>query len=128
MEYAHFIPDVLNDLRDSIRIAEEAGVSREKIIVDPGLGFAKEYEHNLLIMNNLEKLHELGCPILLGASRKRFIGRATEKANADEREIGTVATTVIGIMKGCQLIRVHNVVMNKEASIMTDAVIKQFEI
>jgi len=125
MDYADLIHDVINDLLDCIRLAEAAGISREKIIIDPGLGFAKNYEHNLLIMNSLEKLHDFGCPILLGASRKRFIGQATEKAKAEEREIGTVATTVMGIMKGCQLIRVHNVAMNKEASIMADAVVKQ---
>ena len=124
MQYTDFIHDVLNDLRECIRLAEAAGISREKIIIDPGLGFAKDYEHNLSIMNNLEKLHDLGYPILLGASRKRFIGQATEKAKAEEREIGTVATTVIGVMKGCQLIRVHNVTMNKEAAIMADAVVK----
>ena len=125
MDYIEFIHDVMNDLRDCIRIAEAAGISREKIIIDPGLGFAKNYEHNLSIMSNLEKLHDLGFPVLLGASRKRFIGQATEKAKAEEREIGTVATTVMGIMKGCQLIRVHNVAMNKEASTLVDAVIKQ---
>jgi len=124
MEYADFINDVINDLRECIRLAESAGISREKIIIDPGLGFAKDYEHNISIMNNLEKLHDLGFPILLGASRKRFIGQATEKVKAEERDIGTVSTTVMGIMKGCQLIRVHNVAMNKEASIMADAVIK----
>ncbi|MCL2856101.1 MAG: dihydropteroate synthase [Oscillospiraceae bacterium] len=123
--YPNLVQDVIDDLRESVEIATGAGVSTDKIIVDPGLGFAKEYEHNLILMNNLEKLHVLGYPILLGASRKSFIGLATGNTNAAERDVATVATTVIGIMKGCQIIRVHNVAMNKEAAKLADTVLKQ---
>ena len=124
MDYSNFWNNFIDDLRDSIRLAIDAGVSKEKIIIDPGLGFAKTYEQNLCVMNNLEQLHILGYPVLLAASRKPFIGQATGETEACNRDIGTVATTVIGIMKGCQLIRVHNIAMNKEALLMADSVIK----
>jgi len=123
--YQNIVADVVSDLRESIEIATQAGVSRENIIVDPGLGFAKEYEHNLQLMNNLEKLHVLGYPILLGASRKSFIGIAMDNPNAAERDLATVATTIMGIMKGCQIIRVHNITMNKEAAKLTDIIMRQ---
>jgi len=123
--YQSLVEDVINDLRESIEIAAQAGVSEYKIIVDPGLGFAKEYEHNLILMNHLEKFHSLGYPILLGASRKSFIGLAIDNPNAAERDVATTATTVIGIMKGCQIIRVHNIAMNKEAAKLADTVLRQ---
>jgi dihydropteroate synthase len=124
MDYGDFIPDMLDDLRGSISLALEAGVREDRIIIDPGLGFAKNYEHNLIVMNNLEKLLLLGYPVLLGASRKRFVGQATGVAQAAERDIGTAATTAIGVMKGCRIIRVHNVAMNRAAALMADHVIK----
>lgn len=121
--YNNFIEDVLNDLRESVNIALNAGVKKENIILDPGFGFAKTPEHNLQIMNELEKLQTLGYPILLGTSRKSTIGLVLDLP-VNERVEGTIATTVIGIMRGCSFIRVHDVKENSRAAIMTDAIIK----
>jgi len=122
--YNNFIDDVITDLKESIDIALKAGVKTENIILDPGIGFAKSYEQNLILMNNLEKLKELNYPLLLGTSRKSMIGNALNLP-PEERIEGTVATSVIGIMKGCDFVRVHDVLENKRACIMTDAIVRR---
>jgi len=121
--YTNLLQDVVNDLYESIYIALDAGVKRENIILDPGIGFAKSYEENLIVMNNLQVIREMGYPVLLGTSRKSMIG-LTLNLPVTERVEGTLATTVIGIMKGCEFIRVHDVLENKRAAVMTDAIIK----
>ncbi len=121
--YNNLMQDVIMDLVESINIALDAGVKRENIILDPGIGFAKTYEENLIVMNNLEKIKELKLPVLLGTSRKSMIG-ITLDLPVDERVEGTIATTVMGIMKGCEFIRVHDVLENKRAAVMTDAILK----
>lgn len=121
--YNNLMQDVIMDLVESINIALDAGVKRENIILDPGICFAKTYEENLIVMNNLEKIKELKLPILLGTSRKSMIG-ITLDLPVDERVEGTIATTVMGIMKGCEFIRVHDVLENKRAAVMTDAILK----
>ena len=103
-EYNSFVEDVLDDLRETIAIAKKAGIADDKIILDPGVGFAKSYEQNLIITNNVDRLNELGYPVLLCTSR-------------------TVATSVIGVMKGCRFVRVHDVLENKRAILMTEAII-----
>ena len=123
LPYNDLMKDVVMDLIESIDIALTAGVSRDKIILDPGIGFAKTLEENLIVMNNLEKIENLGFPVLLGTSRKSMIG-LTLDLPVDERLEGTLSTTVIGIMKGCSFIRVHDVLENKRVSIMTDAILK----
>ncbi|MBZ9688339.1 dihydropteroate synthase [Clostridium estertheticum] len=120
-KYNNLMVDILADLEESISIAIKAGVKRENIIVDPGIGFAKSYEDNLKTMNNLEKLNSLGYPILLGTSRKSMIGFAMDLP-VSERLEGTLATTAIGIMKGCEFIRVHDILENKRVCAMTDAI------
>lgn len=121
-QYEDIMRDVILDLEESIEIALNAGIERENIILDPGIGFAKTYEENLIVMNNLEKIVEIGYPVLLGTSRKSMIGLALN-LTADKRVEGTVATTVMGIMKGCKLIRVHDVLENKRACVMTDTIL-----
>lgn len=121
--YTNLMNDVMMDLVESINIALEAGVKRENIILDPGIGFAKTYEENLYVMNHLEVLKTLEMPVLLGTSRKSMIGLALDLP-VDQRIEGTVATTVLGIMKGCEFVRVHDVLENKRACIMTDAILK----
>ena len=121
--YNDLMKDVILELEESIKIALDAGVKRENIILDPGIGFAKTYEENLIVMNNLEMIVDMGYPVLLGTSRKSMIGLALDLP-ANERVEGTVATTVMGIIKGCQLIRVHDVLENKRACIMTDTILK----
>jgi len=122
--YNNIIEDVLKDLEESIEIALSAGVKRENIILDPGIGFAKSYEDNLKTMNNLEKLNSLGYPLLLGTSRKSMIGIA-QGLDASQRLEGTLATTTIGIMKGCQFIRVHDIKENKKVCVLTDAIVRR---
>lgn len=121
--YEDLMRDVIMDLVESINIALDGGVKRENIILDPGIGFAKTYEENLIVMNNLEKIKEIGFPVLLGTSRKSMIG-LTLNLPVDERVEGTIATSVIGIMKGCEFIRVHDVLENKRVCLMTDKILK----
>lgn len=124
--YENLMREVNLELLESINIALAAGVSKEKIILDPGIGFAKTLEENLIVMNNLEKIRSLGYPVLLGTSRKSMIG-LTLKLPVEERVEGTIATTVMGIMKGARIIRVHDVLENKRAAVMTDAIISSQE-
>ncbi|WP_042147438.1 dihydropteroate synthase [Paucisalibacillus sp. EB02] len=120
--YTSIIEDMKRDLEESINIAVKAGVSRENIILDPGVGFAKSANDNLIVMNNLEKLVNMGYPFLLATSRKRFIGSVLDVPPA-ERDNGTGATTCLGIMKGAHMVRVHNVKVNVELARMMDAML-----
>ena len=120
--YQNYIQDVLADLEETLEIAKRVGIAREKIVLDPGIGFAKTYEQNLLLLQQLETMHSFGCPVLLGTSRKSVIG-LTLDVPASERVIGTVATTVMGVMKGCSFVRVHDIRENVEAIKMTEAVL-----
>lgn len=120
--YENFVEDVLEDLKESLAIAERAGIRKEQIILDPGVGFAKTYEQNLIILNHLERVLELGCPVLLGTSRKSVIG-LTLGVPPEERVTGTAATTVIGAMKGCSFYRVHDCLENRQALEMVQAVV-----
>lgn len=121
--YENLMEDVINDLQESIDIALEAGVKKENIILDPGIGFAKTYEENLVVMNNCEVIKGMGYPVLLGTSRKSMIG-LTLNLPVNERVEGTLATTVMGIMKGMEFIRVHDVLENKRVAVMTDTILK----
>ena len=121
-DYQNFMEDVAADLAQSIQLAEAAGIPDEKIIIDPGVGFGKTYEHNLEIINCLEELNMFGYPILLGCSRKSVIG-LTLNLPADQREEGTLVTTVMGVMKGCSFVRVHDVEKNVRAVRMTEAIL-----
>lgn len=121
-EYVDFLKDVEKDLRETLALAENAGIEKNKIILDPGVGFAKTYEQNLHIINHLEQLHELGCPVLLGTSRKSVIG-LTLDLPTEERLEGTLVTTVMGVMKGCSFVRVHDVKENYRAVKMAEAIL-----
>ncbi|MDO5548400.1 MAG: dihydropteroate synthase [Eubacteriales bacterium] len=120
--YEDYLPDVLDDLRACVRLAKQAGIADEKIILDPGIGFGKTLEHNLQLTNHLEMLHTLGYPVLLGTSRKSMIGLTLDLPK-EEREEGTLATTVLGVMKGCAFVRVHDVKKNRRAVDMTEAIL-----
>ena len=119
-DYGQFIPEFLDDMRECVRLADEAGIPREKIILDPGVGFGKTYEMNLEIISRLEVLQELGLPVLLGTSRKSVIGLTLDLPPC-EREEGTLVTTVYGVQKGCAFLRVHDVEKNRRAVEMTRA-------
>ncbi|HEX5564460.1 MAG TPA: dihydropteroate synthase [Sporosarcina sp.] len=107
-EYGEFWPEVKRDLEESIRIAETAGVEPAHIWLDPGIGFGKTTEHNILMMQHLDKLSEMGHPVLLGTSRKSMIGSVLNLP-VSERLEGTGATVCYGIEKGCHIMRVHDV-------------------
>lgn len=122
--YQDIIEDMKTDLRVSINLALEAGVAPESIILDPGIGFAKDYRQNLIVMNHLEDFHELGYPILLGTSRKGFIGK-TLNVTVDRRVEGTGATVCLGIAKGCQIMRVHDVKPIAQMARMMDTMLQE---
>ena len=122
--YENFQKDVLSDLEECIQIARTAGVPDNKIILDPGVGFGKTYEMNLEITNHVDILHTLGFPVLLGTSRKSMIG-LTLDLPATERVEGTLATTVIGVIKGCSFVRVHDVKENYRIIKMTEAILSR---
>lgn len=121
--YTNFIEDVLADLRESIALAKKAGIKEDAIILDPGIGFAKTFEQNLLLMNQMERMLELSYPVLLGTSRKSMIGLALDLP-VEQREEGTLATTVLGYEKGCRIFRVHDVKQNKRALKMAEAILR----
>ena len=106
----------------SILLAERAKIAPDKILVDPGVGFAKSYEQNLCAIRQVGELRELGYPVLLGTSRKSVIG-LTLDLPANQRVEGTLATTVIGVTQGCSFVRVHDVAENVRAIAMTEAVL-----
>lgn len=120
--YEDFMEDVKKDLKASIEIAQNAGISKDQIIVDPGVGFGKTLEMNLECVNCLEEFLDLDMPVLLGTSRKSMIG-LTLDLPVTEREEGTLATTVMGVMKGCSFVRVHDVKANARAIKMTEAIL-----
>ena len=120
-EYQSFVQDVRVDLEESLFLARQAGISPEKIILDPGVGFAKSYEQNLEIIRCLGELKELGHPLLLGCSRKSVIG-LTLDLPVEERVEGTLATTVMAVIRGCMFVRVHDVKENVRAIKMAEAI------
>lgn len=123
-EYENFQKDMIQDIKDSLTIAKEAGIPDNKIILDPGIGFGKTYEQNLIAINNLEWLTELGYPVLLATSRKSVIG-LTLDLPADQRVEGTIVTTVIGVQKKAAFVRVHDVKENYRAILMTQAILRE---
>lgn len=124
MNYTSFIDNMKADLQESIEIAKRAGVKEDKIILDPGIGFAKTGEHNLIAMNHLEEFVKMDYPVLLGASRKSFIGKILD-VPAAERDIGTAATTCLAITKGVQIVRVHHIPIHKQMAKMMDTMLAQ---
>ncbi|MBR1816603.1 MAG: dihydropteroate synthase [Lachnospiraceae bacterium] len=121
--YNNLMDDVVSDLEAMLDIADKAGVAKDRIMLDPGIGFAKTTEDNLAVMNNLEKIVDMGYPVLLGTSRKSMIGNTLNLPVA-EREEGTIATSVLGLIKGCSFFRVHDVRANYRALKMTYEIIK----
>ncbi len=122
--------DVVREVRDFLaRRADHAvaaGIRPENVIVDPGIGFGKNLEHNLALLRNLDAIVDLAFPVLIGASRKRFIGRITGLQEAKQRVFGTVATTVLAYERGATFFRVHDVRANREALAVAEAVLHTF--
>lgn len=121
-EYVNLMDDLIRETLESVDIALKAGISKDKIILDPGVGFALSYEKDLEVINQLEKFVQVGYPVLLGTSRKRVIGTASGVLIPSERSVATSATTAIGVMKGASIFRVHDVKENFEAMKMALAV------
>lgn len=120
-EYHNLIEDIETSLKLSVDIALKNGVKKDKIILDPGVGFGKTFEQNLEVLRNLQYFKKLGFPVLLGTSRKSVVGNAL-KLPVDQRIEGTLATSVIGVSKGIDFVRVHDVRENKRACLMADIV------
>ncbi|WP_042353238.1 dihydropteroate synthase [Bacillus massiliigorillae] len=121
-DYENFVRDAFYDMYESISLAKQAGVKDENIIVDPGIGFAKDLQQNVEMMRNLDTLVALGYPVLLGTSRKSMIGAILDLP-ANERLEGTGATVCYGIQKGCQIMRVHDVKEVARMAKMMDALV-----
>jgi len=123
-EYDDLIEDVKRELLASVEIAVKAGVEEKRLLVDPGIGFGKKREHNLELINRLDEIRALGYPVLLGSSRKSFIG-FTLDLPADQRVEGTAATIAVGIARGADMIRVHDVKEMTRVAKMTDAIVRK---
>ncbi len=113
--YDDVVLDVYDFLEARVQVAEAAGICRDQIIVDPGIGFGKTLDHNLALLRNLSVFHGLGCGVLLGASRKRFIGTIANVSEAKERMPGSVAVALHGVRQGVQILRVHDTFATRQA-------------
>lgn len=121
--YDDLIAEIADYLADGVELARKAGVRRDGILVDPGIGFGKTLEHNLEILERLDEFRVLGCPIVLGTSRKRFIGTVLGVPEPRDRLLGTAATVALGISRGAHVLRVHDVGPMVQVARMTDAII-----
>ena len=120
--YDDVLLDVFDALWERVAVAEAAGIARDRIAIDPGIGFGKTLQHNLTLLARLSLFHDLGLPILLGASRKRFIGTIGAEAEAARRMPGSLAVALAGVTQGAQIIRVHDVVETRQALSLWQAV------
>jgi dihydropteroate synthase len=125
-EYQDLLADVKRELLDSVGIARNAGIPDERIILDPGIGFGKKVEHNLELINRVEEIRALGFPVLVGASRKSFIGYTLDLP-PDQRLEGTAATVAVSIVRGADIVRVHDVEPLMRVVKMTDALVRRPE-
>jgi len=122
--YDDVVVDVMSYLEDGIAIAVKAGVDREKILVDPGIGFGKTLEHNLTLLNRFDEFRSLGRPLVLGTSRKKFIGTILGIPVPEQRVDGTAPTLALGIERGARVVRIHDVARMAQVVRMTDAVLR----
>ena len=123
MQYVDLLEDVKTELLESVALAQEAGIASDRIILDPGIGFGKTVEQNLELLNRLDEIRALGFPVLLGPSRKSFIGYTLDLP-PDQRVEGTAASVAVGIARGADLIRVHDVDVMARVARMTDAIVR----
>jgi dihydropteroate synthase len=122
--YKDVLSEIKTFLKKSIDRAQASGIKKENIIIDPGIGFGKRLKDNLTLINNLNVLEELGRPILIGVSRKSFIGTILDSPPQDRLE-GTIASAVLSVVHGAAILRVHDVASVKKAVRVADAIIKQ---
>jgi dihydropteroate synthase len=123
VEYTNLLEDVKRELLASVKIAHAAGISDENIILDPGIGFGKTVDQNLELLNRLDEIKALGYPVLLGPSRKSFIGYTLDMPPENRLE-GTAAAVAVGITRGADIIRVHDVAFMARVARMTDAFVR----
>jgi dihydropteroate synthase len=116
--------DIERDFRIAIDEATRRGVGRERIVLDPGIGFGKTLEQNLALLNQLDRFKNFDLPLMIGTSRKSFIGRLTGRA-ADDRLFGTAASVAAAIIRGAHIVRVHDVKEMREAALIADAIINE---
>jgi dihydropteroate synthase len=119
--YGDVVPEIIEHLAERIAVWEDAGVAREKILVDPGIGFGKTVDHNLLILKRLREMEVLGRPIVLGTSRKAFVGALLDR-DLEGRLVGTRATVAIGAWNGANILRVHDVQETREVLTIVHAI------
>jgi dihydropteroate synthase len=124
MEYENLLEDVKRELLESVELARQAGVAEQRIILDPGIGFGKTVEQNLELIDRLGEIRALGFPVLLGPSRKSFIGYTLDLP-ADQRVEGTAAAVAVGIARGADIVRVHDVEYMSRVVRMTDAIVRR---
>jgi len=124
-DYEDLLAEVVDFLRAAVTKANAAGIGAERLAVDPGIGFAKSAAGNLALLKHLSALHQLGCPILLGTSRKSFIGRIIQQEDPRQRLYGTLATVALGVAQGVQLFRVHDVLPARETALVAWAIREQ---
>ena len=115
IEYDDLILDVYNYLKERIKTSENNGIKKSRIIIDPGIGFRKNYKQDITIIKNLSIFHNLGCPILIGASRKSFIGQISKEKNSSKRVAGSLSVAIEAIRQGVEIIRVHDLYETKQA-------------
>jgi len=120
--YKDVVREVIEELKISVEKCLGVGIKKDRIVIDPGIGFAKTAQQNLVLIHHLSRLNVLGCPIMLGTSRKSFIGQVLQKP-LKERLLGTSATVVAGVLQGAHIVRVHDVKAIKETLTMTDAIL-----
>ena len=120
--YNDFLEDMVSEMAECVKIAREAGVADDKIMLDPGVGFGKTYEQNLTTIKYMDDLKKLGYPLLLGTSRKSVIGLTLDTPVTD-RAVGTAVTTVFAVQQGYAFVRVHDIKANKQAIQMTKAIL-----
>ncbi|MGD8386419.1 MAG: dihydropteroate synthase [Desulfobacteraceae bacterium] len=119
--YKALLPEVLTFLEDAVQRAVEAGIAREHILIDPGIGFGKTFDHNLQLLRDLSELSKLDLPVVLGCSRKAFLGGILGK-EPDGRDVGTMAAVAAGVLNGAHVVRVHNVGMAVDTVRVIDAI------
>ncbi|MCE5194517.1 MAG: dihydropteroate synthase [Nitrospiraceae bacterium] len=123
--YEALIPEIMDYFRQSIDIALKSGIPQDKIIIDPGIGFGKNFDHNLEIINRLSEFRLLGKPLLIGHSRKAFIGEILDNAPVSQRLYGTAAVAAISILNGANIIRAHDVKEMADVVKVADAVLRE---
>ncbi len=123
-QYRDVVQEVKQFLKDAIDIAQACGIDQRAIAIDPGIGFGKTLEHNLLLLRHLREFRELGCPLLVGVSRKSFIGKLCHQPDPQQRVFGTAAACAVAIANGANILRVHDTAEMYDVTRVADAIVR----